>query len=78
MDSIGAFDAKTHLSELLERAQRGERILITKRRQPVAMLVPAVESPRFTPLEAAERILEMRVDMGGASPSDLRDEARRR
>jgi prevent-host-death family protein len=40
MESIGAFEAKTHLSSLLDRAERGERITITKRGRPVAMLVP--------------------------------------
>ena len=40
MASIGAFEAKTHLSKLLERASRGERITITKHGAPVAMLVP--------------------------------------
>lgn len=40
MDTVGSHEAKTHLSELLERVARGERILITKRGEPVAMLVP--------------------------------------
>lgn len=39
--SIGAFEAKTHFSELLARAEQGEEILITRRGQPVARLVPA-------------------------------------
>ena len=41
MESIGAFDAKNRLSELLERAARGEVIEITKHGRPVALLVPA-------------------------------------
>lgn len=41
MDTIGAFDAKTRLGELLERTARGERFLITKHGRPVGMLVPA-------------------------------------
>jgi prevent-host-death family protein len=40
MTSIGTFDAKTHLSQLLQRVAKGERILITHRGKPVAMLVP--------------------------------------
>lgn len=40
MDSVGAFDAKTHLSELLERVARGEEITITRRGRPIARLVP--------------------------------------
>ena len=38
--SIGAFDAKTKFSELLERVRRGEEITITKHEKPVARLVP--------------------------------------
>lgn len=30
MTEFGSFEAKTYLSELLERAARGEQILITK------------------------------------------------
>ena len=40
MTEVGSFEAKTHLPELLDRAAAGERILITKRGKPVAMLVP--------------------------------------
>ena len=38
--SIGAFDAKTHLSQLLDRVAAGEEIEITRRGQPVARLIP--------------------------------------
>ena len=37
---IGAFDAKTHFSALLERAEAGEEITITRRGKAVARLVP--------------------------------------
>jgi prevent-host-death family protein len=40
MKTIGAFEAKTHLSELLDLAAVGERITITRRGKAVAMLVP--------------------------------------
>lgn len=40
MDTIGAFDAKTHLSGLLERVAKGERFTITRHGTPVAQLVP--------------------------------------
>ena len=38
--SVGAFEAKTHLSALLERVAEGEVIEITRRGEPVARLVP--------------------------------------
>jgi prevent-host-death family protein len=42
--SIGAFDAKTNLSQILERVSRGEEFVITRHGRPVARLVPA-ETP---------------------------------
>ena len=44
METVGSFEAKTHLPKLLERVARGERITITKHGKPVAMLVPAEPS----------------------------------
>lgn len=41
MDTIGSYEAKTHLPSLLERVAKGEQITITKHGVPVAMLVPA-------------------------------------
>ena len=41
MDTIGAFEAKTHLSSLLERVAQGESFTITRHGKPVAKLVPA-------------------------------------
>ena len=41
MDTIGAFEAKTHFSSLLERVAQGESFTITRHGKPVAKLVPA-------------------------------------
>jgi antitoxin (DNA-binding transcriptional repressor) of toxin-antitoxin stability system len=38
MTSVGSYEAKTHLPELLERVEHGETILITRRGTPVALL----------------------------------------
>ncbi|HGG60015.1 MAG TPA: type II toxin-antitoxin system prevent-host-death family antitoxin [Gammaproteobacteria bacterium] len=40
MPTIGAYEAKTHLSNLLERIQKGERFIITKHGHPLAELIP--------------------------------------
>jgi prevent-host-death family protein len=40
MREVGAFEAKTHLSELLVAVEAGEEVLITRRGKPVARLVP--------------------------------------
>ena len=36
---IGSFDAKTRFSELIDHAQKGEDIVITRRGKPVARIV---------------------------------------
>lgn len=46
MESVGTFEAKTHLTQLLERVSKGERIVITNRGKAVAMLVPPDVSQR--------------------------------
>lgn len=43
MESVGLFEAKTHLSELIARAERGEEVIITRHNRPVAKLVPISE-----------------------------------
>ena len=40
MITVGAFEAKTHLGQLLEQVERGEEITITRRGRAVARLVP--------------------------------------
>ena len=40
METVGAYEAKTHLPKLLERVSKGERITITKHGVPVAVLQP--------------------------------------
>jgi len=79
MKTIGAFEAKTHLSELLDLAALGERVTITRRGKPVAMLVPLTEEPALTPVEAAAslRMLRSGVTLGDLELSDLIEEGRR-
>lgn len=39
--TIGAFEAKTHFSELLEKARQGMVFVVTRRGKPVAQLGPS-------------------------------------
>jgi prevent-host-death family protein len=41
--TIGLFEAKTHLSELVARAEAGDEVIITRHNKPVAKLVPISE-----------------------------------
>ena len=40
MTAVGVFEAKSHLSDLLLRVERGEEITLTRHGKPVARLVP--------------------------------------
>ncbi len=61
---IGSFEAKNKLSALLERAERGEEIIITRRGTPVARLVPFRSAPGTEGARrAAQRIRELAKTM---------------
>lgn len=76
---VGAFEAKTHLSRLLAAVQRGERVTITRRGRPVALLVPPDEvlEADFSDLVAQFADLRKRARPGPDSIRTLRDEGRR-
>jgi prevent-host-death family protein len=81
MTSVGTFEAKTHLTQLLERVAKGERIVITNRGKPVAMLVPPeVDYARDTArigremLEYRDRVKRA---LGGAPFRDIAHEGHR-
>lgn len=46
MDSVNIHEAKTHLSRLIERVEKGEEILIARNGRPVARLVRAEQVER--------------------------------
>ena len=50
--SIGLFEAKTHFSELVARAEAGDEVIITRHNKPVAKLVPMSE---VSPQQLARR-----------------------
>ena len=60
MERVGLFEAKTHLSELVERVSLGESFEITKHGRLVARLVPGEDQPaKMTPGQAAQRIRDI-------------------
>ncbi len=44
-DTVGAYEAKTHLPRLLEQVAGGASFVITRHGRPVARLVPVVAAP---------------------------------
>jgi len=78
MLTVGAYEAKTRLSELLERVQEGETVTITKHGHPVAKLV-GIE-PAKRPVEEVIAELErlrVGIDLGGDDPRDYIHEGHR-
>ena len=79
MITIGAFEAKTHLSSLLDKVTQGEDVLITRRGVPVARLVPARQAQRAKTESAINELRALRAGMKlrGLDWKELRDEGRR-
>lgn len=68
MNQVGLFDAKNRLSELVDRAERGEETVITRRGRAVAKLVPVAartEADIERARAAAERIRARAKKFGG-------------
>ena len=76
MITVRAFEAKTHLSALLDRVVAGEEVIITKHGKPVARLVSAAHIDRTRVNEAFERLKVLRKGTTLEAPSwtALRDE----
>lgn len=60
MKRIGAYEAKTHLSRLLDEVEDGEEVVITRRGKPVALLCGYLEPKR----DLAARIRQFRKRHG--------------
>ena len=56
---IGAFEAKTHFSRILEKIENGEDFIITKRGKPIAKIIP-FENKIMSRKEAISALREMR------------------
>jgi prevent-host-death family protein len=59
METVGAFEAKTHLASLLQRVARGESFTITRHGAPVAQLVPVQKRNPERIKAAIQRIQEI-------------------
>ena len=79
-NTMGAYVAKTHLSELLEKVESGEEITITKHGAPVAKLVPIrKEASVQQRADAIQRIQKLAsgLSLSGLKVRELINEGRR-
>lgn len=78
MESVGAYEAKTHLPRLLDAVAAGESVTITKHGVPVARLVPAYrQRPQAGEIIRSLREARLGVTLGGDSLAELISEGRR-
>lgn len=80
MSTVGAVEAKTHLSRLLDKVEAAEEITITRHGEPVAKLVPV--KPARTKKEVDALIAEIKrtrkgTSLGGLSIRQLMNEGRK-
>jgi prevent-host-death family protein len=80
MTTVGASDAKTHLSALLKKASMGETVRITLRGVPIAKLVPVTygDIANLSDLVRDIRRLRKGVTLGKTTIRQLIDGGRRR
>lgn len=80
MREVGMFEAKTHLSALVDEVARGETVIITKRGHPVARLTSPEAPDRETAMTAAQTLRDIRKRLGWATTEEIlqmRNEGRR-
>jgi prevent-host-death family protein len=79
VETVGAYEAKTHLPKLLERVLKGERIIITKHGIPVAVLQPPDPAKNVDTQSVIVEIRKFRDkhSLGGTSIRDMIEEGRR-
>lgn len=79
METIGAYEAKTHLSRLLDRVAGGERFVITRHGVPVAVLQPPGPFWKGEPVEVIEKIRQFRKGrkLGNLSIREMIEKGRR-
>lgn len=79
MITVGAFEAKTHLSSLLERVAQGEEIIITRHGKPLARLIPVnvADRSRIDSAISKLKVLRKNCTLDDISWQTLRDEGRR-
>jgi prevent-host-death family protein len=79
MITVGAFEAKTRLSALLEQVAAGDEVTITKHGRPIARLVRCEDADRDAVGAAIDALKVLRAgsSLGGLDWKALRDEGRR-
>jgi prevent-host-death family protein len=73
MAQVGMHEAKTNLSQLVERAESGEEIVIARNGKPVARLVPVATTSSLATVRGAWRDQVRIADAFAELPPDIAD-----
>lgn len=78
MEAYGVYEAKTHLTKLLDRVAAGERITITKHGVPVATLEPSDPSRKAPVKDLIRQLKEFKQGrrLDGISIREMIEEGR--
>jgi len=82
MTTMGFYEARTHLSELLDHVAKGKKVLITRRGKPAALMSPPPKRDQRDVHQVVKEMLALR-DRGGPTLGsrvtlhELIDEGRR-
>jgi prevent-host-death family protein len=77
--TVGAFEAKTQLSKLLDMVSKGEKVIITRHGAPVAELTAPARRKTVDPLEigAELKAIRLRTKTGPDTIRSMIEEGRR-
>lgn len=77
--TVGSYETKTHLPQLLEKVAKGEQITITKHGVPIAKIVPIMEGEPMDRHAAIQKLQELSkgVTRGGLSIREMINEGRK-
>ncbi len=70
--TIGAYETKTHLADLLRQVRGGQGFTITQRGEPVADLLPAGTGVRRAGVNAALQMQRFMAEAPASAPCDIK------
>jgi prevent-host-death family protein len=73
VDTVNLYEAKTNLSRLVERAAKGEEIIIAKAGRPLARLVPLAAHRGPRPLGMYRGEIQIGDDFDDPLPAEIQD-----
>jgi prevent-host-death family protein len=74
--SVGAYEAKVKLSELLDKVEHGEQVVITRHGKPIARLVPEGGHDVAKAMAAVEGLLAIGKELAAQGVRVTQDEIR--